>query len=103
MGLWVLETYRHAPGTVQLIDDHAQSSTGDNVLLVPHPSKSPNDPLVSACHLLRILYLLTKRAFLELASMEKGPGIIYPGFCIFSGGYSRYFYECNLGPKKVQY
>jgi hypothetical protein len=48
MGLGVLETRRHAPGTVHLIDSRSESDEKDNVLLVPHPSKSPNDPLVSS-------------------------------------------------------
>ena len=51
MGLWILETHRHAPGTVQLLHDHAESAATENVLLVPLPSKSPNDPLVSAARI----------------------------------------------------
>lgn len=101
MGLWVLETYRHAPGTVQLIDDHAESAARENVLPVPLPSKSPNDPLVSACRLPRNFSLLTRSAFVELASMEKGPGFIHPGLCFLSGRDPRYLYQCSL-PDKVQ-
>ena len=47
MGLGILETHHYAPGTVQLIDDHAENADQKIVLLVSHPSKSPNDPLVS--------------------------------------------------------
>jgi len=45
MGLGILETHYHAPGTVQLIDNRAETEAKAEVLLVPHPSKSPNDPL----------------------------------------------------------
>ena len=50
MGLGILETPRHAPGSVQLIEDNASGAGDENVVLVPHPSKSPNDPLVSSAN-----------------------------------------------------
>ncbi|KAI9743542.1 MAG: hypothetical protein M1818_002856 [Claussenomyces sp. TS43310] len=45
MGVGILQTHQHAPGTVRLIDDRAEDDVKDTVLLVPRPSKSPNDPL----------------------------------------------------------
>ena len=103
MGPWILETYRHSPGTVQLVDDHVESAARENVLLVPLPSNSPNDVLVSACYLPRKFSLLTRSAFVGLASIEEGPGVLHPGFFFLSGGDSRYFHECSLGLIKVQY
>ena len=101
MGLWVLETYRHAPGTVQLIDDHAQNATGDNVLLVPHPSKSPNDPLVSACHLLRILYLLTKGVS-RIGQYGERTWHYSPWLLLFLWRVFKVLLRMQLSPDKVQ-
>ncbi|KAI9670447.1 MAG: hypothetical protein M1829_004770 [Trizodia sp. TS-e1964] len=55
MGLGILETTKHAPGTVFVLDDASRSSTTPNlkydrtgpvdIILVPQPSDDPNDPL----------------------------------------------------------
>lgn len=61
MGLWIYEPkpLRHVPGTAKLYDEEVteessprtrrlKRGTGkeSNILLVPQPSNSPNDPLV---------------------------------------------------------
>ena len=82
MGLGVLEdkVLEHVPGTTYVFDDerrsaeetardvHSKRDKTGQIILVPQPSDSPNDPLVTHCLLLEgFLHLLTVP---ELAIME---------------------------------
>lgn len=93
MGLGILETRQHAPGTVQLIEDHAESAGKENVVLVPHPSKSPNDPLVGLCSSLRGRVKLMSTAVVELANMEKRSDTVQHSLCYRIGIHSGYSFS----------
>ena len=81
MGLGILEPRSggipvQVPGTATLLhsdEEISQKTSKDAIILVPKPSQSPRDPLVSAMSNYRVFDLLTPKS--ELAVMEKRPCI----------------------------